>query len=484
MINPFPLKKVFYITSILFVLFIQKNSTAQQDLTLYNMRFVPQRMYTNPSFRPTDTTIFIGIPILSSLYFNLANTGFTYSDAIQADGDSMKANIANMISKLGKQNYIMASFHTDILSFGLPIKQNYLSFNITERVDFRFGYSQDFFNFLWKGNGDPSIIGQTINLAPSLNAMHYREYGLGLSRPINDKLTIGVKLKYLYGEEDVNTENTSASITTDPNDFALTAQSNVNINTAGIIGNDPSNATSIVQKDNNGNGNNSSMISPTNLNDYLFKKKNNGIAIDLGATYKLNDKLSFAASVNDLGFITWRTATTSYESTYPNATFTYNGIDISEFINNKQLQFQTVLNNALDSAKKVFHVDSTGHKYTTWLTAQTYLSANYKLLEHSTVGGLIYAQIFNGNIDPAFSLSFTQEVGRWFTGSLSYSIYNRSYNNIGAGIAIGGSPVQFYFVSDNILAMFMPQNTKNVMFHFGLNITWLHKHPAPKKSQI
>lgn len=467
MLKPLPLRKIIYTPVVLFFLFAQNISYAQQDLTLYNMKAVPQRMYDNPSFRPTDTTIFIGLPVLSSLYFNFANTGFKYSDVIQPDGDSLKANVANMISQLAKQNYIMLSFHTDLLSFGFPIKKNYISFNVTERVDLRFGYTQDFFNFLWKGNADPSIIGQTINLAPSLNAMHYREYGLGLSRPITDKLKVGAKLKYLYGEEDINTENTNATIYTDPNSFDITAQDNVNVNTSGVIDN----------SFNSSNGNFNPMA-------YLFKKQNTGAAIDLGATYKLNDKLSFAASVTDLGFITWGSQLTSYTNDNSNASFTYNGIDLNQFINNNQLQINNVLQNTADSAKKIFKIDSSGHKYTTWLTAQTYLSANYKLLPNSTVGALFYAQIFNGNILPGGSLSFSQEVGRWLTASLSYSAYNRSYNNIGVGLALGGSPVQFYFVSDNILGMFQPQNAKNVMLHFGVNISWVHKRPVPKKSQI
>jgi hypothetical protein len=463
MLKPFPLKKLSSLTAILILLLSQHVASAQQDLTLYNMKSVPQSMYTNPSFRPSDSTIFIGLPMLSSEYFNFSNNGFKYSDLIQHDGDSLMANVANMLGKLAKVNYITLSYHTDLLSFGFPVKKNFFSFNISENVDIRFGYTSDFLNFLWKGNGDPSTIGQPVNLAPSFNAMHYREYGLGWSRHINNKLTVGVKLKYLYGEEDVNTENTNASITTDPNDFALTAQANINVNTAGVI---------------NSFGNN------FNVMDYAFKKKNTGAAIDLGGTYKLNDKLSFSASVVDLGFITWKTETTNYQSNDPNATFTYNGIDLNQFINNNSVQINTVLQNTLDSAKNIFKVNTLNHSYTTMLTAQTYLSANYQLLPKTTVGALFYAQIVNNYFNPAGSLSLSQQVGRWFTASINYSAYDRSYNNIGFGLALGSSPVQFYVTHDNILGLFMPQNAKVVMLHFGMNIILLHRKPVPKKAQL
>jgi hypothetical protein len=463
MLKPLPLKRISYLTGVFILLFTQSTLKAQQDLTLYNMASVPQRMYTNPSFRPSDSTIFIGLPMLSSEYFNFSNNGFKYSDLIQHDGDSLMANVGNMLSKLAKVNYITFSYHTDLLSFGFPVKKNYFSFNISENVDIRFGYTSDFMNFLWKGNGDPSTMGQPVNLAPSLNAMHYREYGLGWSRHITNKLTVGVKLKYLYGEEDVNTENTNASITTDPNDFALTAQANINVNTSGVI---------------NSFGNN------FDVSDYLFKKKNNGAAIDLGGTYKYNDKLSFSASITDLGFITWRTETTNYESNDPNASFTYNGIDLNQFINNNSVQINNVIQNTLDSAKNIFKVNTLNHSYTTMLTAQTYLSANYKLLDRTSVGALFYAQIVNGYFNPAGSLSLSQQVGRWLTASINYSAYDRSYTNIGFGLAIGSSPVQFYIADDNILGMFMPQNAKVIMLHFGMNIILLHKTPVPKKAQL
>jgi hypothetical protein len=57
-----------------------------------------------------------------------------------------------------------------------------------------------------------------------------------------------------------------------------------------------------------------------------------------------------------------------------------------------------------------------------------------------------------------------------FETSLSWSYMNRSFLNVGIGIAYGRSPLQFYIVSDNILAPLFPMNTKNLNLRFGLNI--------------
>ncbi len=459
------IKKAIYFSFAFVSLFTSHVLYAQQDFTLYNMQAVPQRMYDNPTFRPTDTTVFIGLPILSSEYFNLSNSGFKYSDLMQPDGDSIKVNIPNMLSKLGKQNFITINYHTDLISFGFPIKKNYFSFNATEKVDIRFGYTKDFMNFLWNGNGG-ALIGQTLSLAPSFNATHYREYGFGWSRHINDKLTLGGKIKYLYGEENITTTNTSASLYTDANDFALTGQANINVNTSGIDNNE------------------FNFNSGKDITNYLFKKHNGGAGVDLGGTYKLNDKITLSASVIDLGFITWHDNTTNYQSNESNASFTYNGVDVNTFISSKSIQIGNVLQTTLDSIKKTFQINTLHNSYTTMLNAQVYLSGNYNVTAKSTAGILLYGQFYSTGINPALTLSFNQQVGKSFTASISYSIYNRSYTNIGLGLAHKLGPVQLYFVSDNLLGFFLPQDAKNIMFHFGINIVLVHKRPVPKKAQF
>jgi len=63
-------------------------SQAQNNLTLYNMKTIPQRFLTNPA-RPSDAKIFIGVPGLSSGYLDFGITTFKIKDvlnAIESDG--------------------------------------------------------------------------------------------------------------------------------------------------------------------------------------------------------------------------------------------------------------------------------------------------------------------------------------------------------------------------------------------------------------
>lgn len=440
-------------------LLINNTASAQQDLTMYNMEVVPQRMYANPAFIPSYSRINIGLPLLSSEYLNFSNSGFKYSDLIKHKGDSLSVDYNNMLSKLASNNYLCGAYQPDLLSFGFKIKKNYFSFNATEKVNFNFRYPKNFMEFIWKGNG--GLLGDQVNLNFGLNFSHYREYAVGFAREINDKLTVGGKLKYLYGMENISTETFDVSLTTDPNYFAITGKSDIKIHTSGL----DSNSTQNI-----------------NFKDYAFKRKNKGMGIDLGGVYKYNDKFTFSASVIDLGFIRWKEAPTTYQSHDVNGKFTYQGLDLNQFVSNDSSSNSIKI--MTDSLAKIFKIDTVNANYTTRLSTQIYLGGNYNITEKSNAGILFYSQIFDKSIHPGLALSYNQRVGKWLDFSASYSIYNRSYNNIGLGVALNAGPVQLYIVSDNVLGAIFPQNTKNIHLHFGINLTFGRKSSDRDKDGV
>jgi outer membrane protein OmpA-like peptidoglycan-associated protein len=430
-----------------FLIITSLGLNAQQNLTLYNMEMVPQRMYTNPAFMHSNK-VYVGLPVLSSMYFNFSNSGFKYSDVIKHRGDSLYVDYNNMLGKLSKNNYISVAVQPDLLSFGFRIKEkNYFSFNATEKIQVRFRYPKNFMELIWKGNG--GLLGEEVKLNFGVNAIHYREYAIGYARRIDDKLTVGGKVKYLYGMENVWTEKSDISLTTDANTYAITAKSNIKINTSGV--------------------DSTAGLGDGTISDYMFKKKNKGFGIDLGGTYKLTDKILLSASILDLGFIKWKQAVTTYQSSDPNASYTYEGMDLNQMLNDtSDNKFGTML----DSIAKTFKIDTLHNAYSTRLSTQVYLGGNYYLTEKINTGVLLYAQVFDKSVHPGVALSYNQKVGNWLNFSLSYSIYNRSYNNVGLGLALGNGPVQFYIVSDNLLGAIFPQNTKNLHLNFGLNLTF------------
>ena len=199
--------------------------------------------------------------------------------------------------------------------------------------------------FIWKGNG--AFLDEQVDLNFGVNFSHYREYGFGIAHQVNDKFSIGGKLKYLNGFSNVWTEKANASLTTESSFFAITAKADMLIHTSGF--------------DSSGTNNFST-------SQYL-KNRNPGAGIDFGGSYKYNDKLSFSGSIIDLGFIRWKDHVTNYKST-GSGSFTYQGIDAGQLIKNDTVTIDDLLSDLVDSISKAIKIDSTYDSYSTWLNSK------------------------------------------------------------------------------------------------------------------
>ncbi|MCC6690395.1 MAG: thrombospondin type 3 repeat-containing protein, partial [Bacteroidia bacterium] len=424
-------------TVIILLFFISLYSSfAQQNFTLYNMRAIPQSMYVNPAQIPASR-INIGLPAISSLYTCVGNNGFKLDDLFKVDGNTITYNVDGLIGNLKKNNYITASLHIDLLSFGFKIKKNYFSFNLTEKADLWLRYPKAFLDFLWKGNG--AFLGTEQNFNFGINATHYREWGFGYTRELNEKLVVGGRLKLLSGMENVSVAKSDVTFYTDPNDFSYKVTSNILVNTsADTAGFNHFNAT-----------------------NYLFNFSNPGLGIDLGANYKLNDKFSFSASLINLGYISWNSNTTNYRSNNPGATFVYKGVGLST-LGIDTIKFDAAIQKMTDSLQKTFDIKNNLHdKYTSYLPAQMYVGGNYAINEKNAAGLLLYAQVLDHTFRPGATVSISSRVGNALTSVLSYSMFNRGFGNIGFGFSVNAGPVQLYAVSDNVLGMLMMNEYKS-----------------------
>lgn len=445
---------------VLFLLFAG-GSFAQTDLTLYNMNWVPQSMYQNPSLTP-PTKINIGLPVISSIYAQGVNSGFAWKDLFALDAnDSLDLTIDNMLSKLGKRNYLMANFNTDYISVGFRSNRAYFSLNLTEKVMFRATLPEDFMTLAWRGNG--AFLGQTADFdGLGIDATGYRELGFGYARDIDEdgKLKIGGKLKYLNGTWNVRTSRSNLSLETDADFFFLTANSDFLVNTSGF------NAT-IAGQDTSAN----SEFAPTN---YLFGR-NHGLGIDLGFNWEVIDStLRVSASIVDLGFIRWRNDPRNFSS--DQATFTFTGIDVNDFPDSLEsidgAYFEELGDSILDELEGTFTPDTTFDAYTAPTIPRFYVGANYLINDNMDAGLLFSGEVYHGRFRPTVTASYNLRVGRILQLSASWSYMNRSILNPGFGFSFNAGPVQLYAATDNLLAAFAPQSVRTAHIHTGLNLTF------------
>lgn len=439
--------KYIYNILIVLLLFCFIKGYSQQNYTLYNMNSISQSIYCNPSVFPINT-INVGLPLLSSNYLSFSNSAFSYNDFIyKRNDDSLVFDMNKAIGKMKDSNYLLAQGQVDLLSVGFIIKKNYFNISIIDKYSGILNYSRNVFDFFWNGNG--SDIGETINLNLGLQYSHYREYGVNYVRKITPNLTAGVKLKFLQGFENINTQSSDFALYTDPNDYSLFIQSNILINSSGVLKN--------------------------TLDDYRFTKsalrfENTGTAFDFGARYKFNNKIEANFSLIDFGRIDWKENTKNYVTSNTGGKYKYSGLYIADVLNDTT-SINKAFNMVLDSAYASLKIDTTYNSYSTKLNKQIFIGGTYHFNEDYQAGLLIHNTFIEGKSRMGFSASVGGRLGNWVHLGLSYSIFNKTYTNIGCGISLnspGGT--QFYLVTDNLNAYILPQKTKSVNIRFGMNL--------------
>ncbi|MFM7023111.1 MAG: DUF5723 family protein [Flavobacteriales bacterium] len=418
------------------------NAASGQSLTMYNMDMIPQANRINTAMMP-KAKFHLGLPLLSSFDLGLVNNGFMISDYFE--GNQITDDL--MLSKLQKDNYISLNLNMDLLSFGFKVKKkNYFSFNATERIAFNFDYSKDFMTLLNKGT--IPFIGQTVSMVGTgLRFTHYREFGIGYTRQLNDKLSVGLKVKLLQGLSNFNSEELDITLTTNPDDYKLTATSTIGLRTSGLAFLTDSNKT----------------FDPA---AYMANFENIGGAIDLGVNYKINDKISASVSATDLGVIRWKTDARRY---YNNkAEFTWDGLDVMQYFSDSNKTAYT--KNLADSLSNIFGLKKQNYEYNTKMVGNIYIGGKYQFNRWFNAGLLFHGQLFAGHLYPSYTASGGINLGRMAQLSVSYSILNRSYNNVGAGLALNLGPVQIYVAGDNVLGFSQLDYSKTLNLRLGVNI--------------
>lgn len=428
-----------------------------QDFTLYNMQYMQQRTFLNPAFIP-KSNVQVGFPSFSSIGINLSNSGFRYSDLVISEKDSLRIDIANMLAQLKDKNYLTFNNNIEIISFGFRVKKNYFHAAIRENMSAQLVYPKGIFSFLFEGNGPTA--GQNLQFGFGVNAMAYHEGSLTYAREVNDKLTVGGTFKILRGVANISSEKADVTMLTNPDSaYDITLSSDILINSSGLISQDSTKS-----------------LDP-------LGKGNTGMAFDLGAQYKVNDKISVSASVINLaGSINWTSQVANLVSHQQNASYTYKGLPLSSFFGSDTATSQST-NQALDSLASVFKLDTTYNTYKTHLPLDLRFGLNYQLMRGQNAGINVLMRSQAGEKSLGVSLFYCSDLGRWLSTVITYSYYNNSWTNLGIGLRLNLGPVQLHLMSDNIFAPITPQHAKYFNLRTGLNLTFGGKTKKVKRDK-
>jgi hypothetical protein len=132
-----------------------------------------------------------------------------------------------------------------------------------------------------------------------------------------------------------------------------------------------------------------------------------------------------------------------------------------------------------DSIVNNFIIDTIPRSFKSYLPTGIYAGVSINLLPVISLSILSNTKIYGGTVQESVSLSANAYLGRILSASLSYTIANYSYNNLGFGLAFKtGSIAQIYIIADKI-----PLSWENVYYSKG-GTTDYSKIPIPQDMNL
>lgn len=418
------------------------SSFAQSEFTLGMMEHVYQSSYINMTAKPSHK-VSIGLPGMSSIYAGFAFTGLKVEDLYKVlpNGET-RWDVANIKSKLTSNTMVFGSASTDIFHFRLKARNTFLSFHIRSVLSSYLGLPSALGLAITGENVDENNKPKNWDLAGlSADVTHYNEYAFGLSTTLK-KFSYGFRVKFLQGLSNISTESDNPSIN---------FNDQFHVRGGGFI---RANISSPADTSN-------SVPSSYRAQDYFTNFDNKGFATDLSLAYKFNQKLTFALSVNDIGFISWSTNGRTEEI---NANVSFTGIkSIDPLLSGQNIDS---LKYKLDFNAVRGKIDS----YSKFLIPNLYFIAKYDITPRWSVSATMFAQKYHA-IRLGIAAGTQLKLGNLL--SLAGNIkYQYSAVNLGFGLVVKPGPFQFYIATDNIplsIQTFKDENTGSTVAYAPLS---------------
>ncbi len=456
------------ILSAILLLAVSVGASAQSLKSGYFTEGFTYRHQINPAFQPERR--YVSFPVLGNMNIGLnGNVGLsTFLYESKKPGYDLTTFLSNevssetFLSKLKGKNRIGADINMQIFSFGMPMLDGFFTFDLGVHADMRMTMPKDLFVFMKKGMSSDVTRYSLSNIGASANS--YVQIAPGYSRKINDKLTVGGKLKFLVGLAQVNAQYDNLDITMSQDRWLIQSQGYIQSAIKGYGLTFKENEEGYMAID--GFDETTGGMGPTGF----------GMAIDLGATYQLLDDLQLSASITDIGFMSWKNVTRADAA----SEFLFDGFegivtdeDDPAYEGNSIDDQMEQLGDDLEDFFR-FRENKSKTKSTKALAATLNIGAEYVFPYYDK---LTFAFLSSTRINGKYSSSegrFYANVApvNWFEASINYacSSYGSSFGWLlnfhprGFNFFIG-SDTQFFKVSPQ----FIPVGRANANISFGIN---------------
>lgn len=290
---------------------------------------------------------------LKSIFYNVNGRTTTFLNPA--------VSTAEFLDNIGNSSRIYTDNKIGIMSAGFKAFGGYNTISLNARDNAGVHAPHALFSLLKEG-----IANVTYDISDvGAMARGYVELGLGHSHQINERLRIGATLKVLVGGADMDARFDKAHLALGENQWDVLVNARIQSSVKGLTYDHDINENTGHEYVNGAD------INSPGINGY-------GLAVDLGAEYRLNRDWTFSASLSDLGFIKWKNnmlASTNGDQTFTTDKYTFNVDD------DAQNSFDNELDKMRDDLSALYELNDMGDQgaRTTALGATLRLAAEYKL---------------------------------------------------------------------------------------------------------
>ncbi len=450
-------------------------ATAQNLNSAYFTDDYKFRHDMNPAFANEQS--YVSIPMLGNISISMQGN-FGYQDVIrnnpmygqQSGAKKMTSFMNPYISASDAlsgfstgNNRVVGDMNFTIISAGFKAFGGYNTIELNEKTSIGVSVPYSLFEFA-KNTGNKSYEIGNINA----RVRSYAELAFGHSHKINEKLTVGAKLKFLFGvgNADVTMENVRADLS-GANQWTVSGKANAQVSMKGFRYKTKTSDYNIKE-----NGSyekvNDVDVDGAGLSGF-------GVGVDLGGAYKINDNITVSAAVLDLGFISW---SNNMQAVNRSESFVFDGFHDLAVRSNSGSTIDDQTDSYGDQIADFINLRDNGDqgRRTTALAATVNVGADYTLPCYDKLSfGLLSSTRINGSFSwTEGRLSANWRPLKWLDGGINFAV-NSFATSFGYVLNIHPKGYNFFVGMDHLLGKtskeFVPLSS-NASVALGMSVTW------------
>jgi hypothetical protein len=426
------MKKLIFIFSWVLLGSFSVNAQIQQAFFMDN---TPVSRTYNIAMKPA-WGFYIGLPV-SDINFGVNTTGANFGDLFFKENGDYTSIFDDNISDARKQQFLNdisndVQMGTDIrftpFSLGFGNGKNTFGLSFSQRIDLQMNMPKELFEIILFGTDE--VAGGTDLSGTSLSINTFSEMAFTYRRQITESLAIAIRPKLLSGTGYIQFTGNQLVMTPEPDP-------RLSVNITG----ESAGAMKLLMEDGK-------------YKEVEFDSEglgsNLGFGLDLAASYE-RGKLRLGAGINDIGFIKWSK-------------------NAQEFTGDGEIEVDPEGDGGFEgSLEESLNMTSTPAEFTTSLNAVPFMTARYDLTGKISAGALLYGNKIGDKFKPFFTLGANFQPTRWLESSVTYTMREKSFSNLGVALSARLGVIQLYLASDNLLSVISQENANYFNARFGLN---------------